>query len=99
MTLVAVRQNLVDALRLDLVGPQAGSALRDEILPQSPSRWYLTGFLVPSEANEQQRRDETAGEGSLRNCRGDVGGACVRVQPRDGGGGWGMRAGPRGGCA
>ena len=63
MTPVAVRQSLVDALRLDLVGPESGSPHRDEILPQSPSRWYLTGFLVPTEANEEQRRDETAGEG------------------------------------
>ena len=28
-------------------------------MPQSPSRWYLTGFLVPLEAGEEQRADET----------------------------------------
>lgn len=27
---------------------------------QSPSRWYLTGFLVPTEANEEQRCDPTS---------------------------------------
>src|SRR5205823_8593470 len=31
-------------------------------LPQAPSRWYLTGFLVPVDADEAQKTDETAGE-------------------------------------
>ena len=26
-------------------------------LPQAPSRWYLTGFLVPTDADEGQRFD------------------------------------------
>jgi hypothetical protein len=33
-----------------------------EILPQAPSRWYLTGFLVPLEAGEVQKSDETAND-------------------------------------
>jgi len=49
---VEVRSQLVDALRLDLVGPDNGSDLEAEILPQAPSRWYLNGFLVPMEAGE-----------------------------------------------
>ncbi len=49
---VEVRSQLVDALRLDLVGPDNGSDLEAEILPQAPFRWYLTGFLVPLEAGE-----------------------------------------------
>jgi hypothetical protein len=49
---VEVHGQLVDALRLDLVGPDDGSELEAEILPQAPSRWYLTGFLVPLEAGE-----------------------------------------------
>ena len=46
----AVRERLVEALRLDLVGPPAGHALAAECLPGwvRPSNWYLTGFLVPS---------------------------------------------------
>jgi hypothetical protein len=32
----------------------------DEVLPQAPSRWYLTGFLVPLEADETQRAEETS---------------------------------------
>src|SRR4051794_34635600 len=60
MTPVEVRSQLVEALRLDLIGPEDGSELEAEVLPQSPSRWYLTGFLVPLEASEAQRSDETA---------------------------------------
>jgi hypothetical protein len=56
-----VRSRLVEALRLDLIGPENGSELESEALPQAPSRWYLTGFLVPpEEASEAQRSDETA---------------------------------------
>jgi hypothetical protein len=59
MAAVDVRRNLVDALRLDLVGPGEGPGLAEEILPEPPSRWYLTGFLVPIDADEAQRSDET----------------------------------------
>ena len=51
---------LVEALKLDLVGPENGTDLEAEVLPQAPSRWYLTGFLVPLEAGEAQKSDETA---------------------------------------
>ena len=42
-----VRQRLVDALNLDLVGPWAGRDFAEERLPGwiRPSTWYLTGFL------------------------------------------------------
>ena len=48
----AVREQLVEALRLDLVGPPANHALAEERLPrwERPSKWYLTGFLIPSGA-------------------------------------------------
>jgi hypothetical protein len=64
MTAIAVRESLVDALRLDLVGPgprchaadrALGSA--DEVLPTRPSAWYLTGFLVPADADPAQKAD------------------------------------------
>jgi hypothetical protein len=42
-----VRDKLVEALVLDLVGPIHDPARGEERLDQSPSRWYLTGFLVP----------------------------------------------------
>lgn len=45
-----VRERLVEALRLDLVGPGAGHSFANEQLPGwvRPSNWYLTGFLIPS---------------------------------------------------
>lgn len=50
MTSRDVRERLVEALRLDLVGPGAGHALSAERLPGAirPSTWYLAGFLIPS---------------------------------------------------
>ena len=57
---VELRNGLVDVLRLDLVGPEPGSLLQSELLPTAPSRWYLTGFLIPFEAPDSQRADETA---------------------------------------
>lgn len=50
MTSADVRIQLVSALETDLIGPGKGSALESEVLPQAPSRWYLTGFLVPLDA-------------------------------------------------
>lgn len=71
----AVRDDLVAALRLDLVGPAPGSTHASERIALPPSRWYLTGFLVPYEADEEQRSDfseqeelDLAGE---RQGRGD----------------------------
>ena len=64
MTPVEVRAQLTDALRLDLVGP--GEVLgadhdvlgdANEILSQRPSTWYLTGFLVPLDADPEQKTD------------------------------------------
>lgn len=55
-----VRSQLVDALRLDLVGPTGTLGTANETLFQGPSRWYLTGFLVPTEAEEAQRVDPTS---------------------------------------
>jgi hypothetical protein len=57
-----VREQLVSALDLDLIGPGPGSELEDELLPQAPSRWYLAGYLAPVAASEDQRSDETATE-------------------------------------
>ena len=57
-----VRLDLLRALRLDTVGPEPGGPYADEELPQAPSRWYLTGFLVPYEAPADQRQDEQGNE-------------------------------------
>src|SRR5438552_9980153 len=65
-----VRERLATKLRLDLIGPsQADSALVNEILPDPPSRWYLTGFLVPVDtpprrkARDPQEEMDTAEQG------------------------------------
>ena len=58
----AVRRSLIEALRLDLIGPRPGDAvLQRERLPQAPSRWYLTGFLAPTGAPAAQKAQD-AGE-------------------------------------
>jgi hypothetical protein len=62
MTSAEVRSKLVESLELDLVGPRPGLGDANEILPQSPSRWYLTGFLVPIDAAPTQKVDEDATE-------------------------------------
>ena len=58
-----VRQELIDTLRLDLVGPWPDHEFAQELLPDagpgtSPSQWYLTGFIVPS--GESPRPDIAA---------------------------------------
>lgn len=64
-TSAAVRTRLMDALQLDLVGPiPEDETHAHEVLPQAPSMWYLTGFLVPYEASVQQRSDD-AGDDEL----------------------------------
>ncbi len=71
---VAIRATLLQALATDLVGPMR----EDEVIPNPPSRWYLTGFLVPRGAPEEQRFDPTAtedlapaGDGDADDDRGD----------------------------
>ena len=55
-----VRSRLVDALRLDLVGPWAGHPLADERLFgwTYPSNWYLTGFLIPAATPPEKAADD-----------------------------------------
>ncbi|BCX17148.1 MAG: hypothetical protein KatS3mg117_0830 [Geminicoccaceae bacterium] len=53
MTSAAVRDSIGEALRLDLVGPAPEDAAHArEVLPRPPSRWYLTGWLVPEGSTE-----------------------------------------------
>ena len=55
-----VRARIVDALRLDLVGPWDGHALASEQLPtrERPSNWYMAGFLIPTDAPPDRRGDD-----------------------------------------
>jgi len=67
-TSLDVRDRLVEALKLDLVGPWAGHTVEEERLPGRirPSNWYLTGFLIPSgsppEASADADEDEEIDE-------------------------------------
>ena len=64
MTSSEVRDQILDSLSLDLVGPvvglKAGNYLEQEILPGStaPLRWYLTGFLAPFAAKSNKKTGE-----------------------------------------
>jgi hypothetical protein len=59
-----VRDRLIEALELDLVGPWPGHALEHEKLPGwvRPSNWYLTGFLIPRDAPDDESADDDADE-------------------------------------
>jgi hypothetical protein len=68
MTSAEVREQILDSLILDLVGPvadlKASSYFEQEVLPGStaPLRWYLTGFLAPFAAKPEEKTDEDSGE-------------------------------------
>ena len=64
-TAADIRAKLVETLELDLVGPGPGHPLEAEQFRENepPSRWYLTGFLVPTDAPESQRHDPESVEG------------------------------------
>jgi hypothetical protein len=57
-----VREGVVEALELDLVGPWHEHEFADELLPGwvRPSNWYLTGFLIPADAPPEQSADDDA---------------------------------------
>ena len=55
-----VRERLVEALKLDLVGPWADHELSEERLPGwvRPSNWYLTGFMIPAGTPKSKAADD-----------------------------------------
>lgn len=62
---MSVRDSLTRGLNLDLVGPGDDAIHADEVLPLAPSRWYLSGFLVPWNAPVGHRRDDDDAQGEL----------------------------------
>lgn len=59
----SVRDYLIHALRLDLIGPSLeDEAYQHEGLQFAPSKWYMTGFLVPTGAPIEQRAQDTEEE-------------------------------------
>jgi hypothetical protein len=65
VTSADVRDRLVHALRLDLIGPGPDEPQAAETLEVTPSRWYLAGFLVPWSAPARQKRHEGDTQGEL----------------------------------
>ena len=66
-TTTEVRAHLVRALEADVVGP-FDPELREELLDLPPSRFYLTGFLAPEAAREQndpEAEDDTPEAGDV----------------------------------
>jgi len=59
-----VRDQLAETLELDLVGPWPDHDLEREKLPGwvRPSNWYLTGFLIPVDAPDNESADDDADE-------------------------------------
>lgn len=74
MTSLEVRERLVEALKLDLIGPWAGHALAEEQLPGHirPSNWYLAGFLIPAGSSPDDSSDPDEDE-ELEEVPDDVG--------------------------
>lgn len=62
-TAAEVRNYLIEALQIDLVGPTPDDIDHaEEIIDQAPSKWYLTGFLAPYGASIEQRIDDAGNE-------------------------------------
>lgn len=67
------RSHLTDALQLDLVGPTPNdTTYAREVLTQPPSKWYLTGFLVPFGAPPEVRSDDTSNDEIVQISNSDV---------------------------
>jgi hypothetical protein len=76
-----VRAWLVEQLRLDLIGPgPADTSLHAEALLRPPSQWYLTGYLVPIGAPDEQRAGDADSEGNL-DSGDEAGGADDQTTP------------------
>ncbi|MBP5974342.1 helicase [Brasilonema sp. CT11] len=68
-----VRSHITNALQLDLVGPTPNdTTYAREVLTQPPSKWYLTGFLVPFGAPPEVRSDDTSNDEIVQISNTDV---------------------------
>jgi hypothetical protein len=77
-----IRSKLTDTLQLDLIGPVGELGDPQEVLRQRPSTWYLTGFLVPTDASEDQRVDaESADTMDVMEERGGTDDAATPDRP------------------
>ncbi|MCY4234372.1 MAG: helicase-related protein [Bacteroidetes bacterium] len=59
----SVRDYLIHTLKLDLIGPDSEDKDHQyECVRYAPSKWYMTGFIVPSGAPTEQRAQDTEEE-------------------------------------
>lgn len=65
MTSADARDELVRILEDDLIGPKPGEPHESEILDVPPSRFYLTGFLIPTSVRSQALGGEADDEPDL----------------------------------
>ena len=72
MNSIEVRAELFHRLRRDLIGPSLRAPdghddgdLAEERLKDNPSRWYLTGFIAPSDDSEEIEVDPIEGQDNL----------------------------------
>ena len=71
-TSAEIRQQLVAALRSDLIGPSwDDTARRHEQLSQPPSVWYTTGFLVPHVFQQEAERQTADQQLSFADLAGE----------------------------
>ncbi len=71
-TSLEIRNDLARVLGVDLIGPEPGGAYEREAVDIAPSRFYLSGFIVPHEADEdwksardgQEEVDVVVGDGT-----------------------------------
>ena len=71
-TSAEIRQQLVAALRSDLIGPGWDDRdRRHEQLTQPPSVWYTTGFLVPHVFQQEADRTGDEGQASYADLAGE----------------------------
>lgn len=71
-TSLEIRNDLARVLGVDLIGPEPGGLYEREAVDIAPSRFYLTGFIVPHEADEdwksardgQEEVDAVEGDGT-----------------------------------
>jgi hypothetical protein len=71
-TSAEIRSQLVAALQSDLIGPSWDDvARRHEQLPQPPSVWFTTGFLVPHVFQQEAGRTTTDEQLSFSDLAGE----------------------------
>lgn len=55
MTARQARRDLFQTLQLDLIGPANDHDFSNELLSETPTGWYLTGYLVPAGSDDEVR--------------------------------------------